>query len=160
MGQGIHLAQYEERYYQDLTGFTLKNEQVHFTALPAEVIEEAMMNPDKDPVVILHQAVPVGFFVLHKGSEYVEPAESDHKILIRALSISEQYQGKGYALDAMKQLPDWVRKFHPEVDEIILAVNEANKAAYQLYVKSGFLDLGLIRMGSRGIQHILHYTMR
>jgi RimJ/RimL family protein N-acetyltransferase len=160
MGQGIHLVHYEERYYQDLTRFTLKNEQVHFTALPAEVIEEAMMNPDKDPVVILQQAVPVGFFILHKGSEYVEPAESDHKILIRALSISEQYQGKGYALDAMKQLPNWVREFHPEVDEIILAVNEANKSAYQLYVKSGFLDLGLTRMGNRGIQHILHYSMR
>lgn len=160
MGQVIRLVHYEERYHQDLTRFTLKNEQVHFTALPAEVIEEAMMNPDKDPVVILHQAVPVGFFVLHKGSEYVEPAKSDQKILIRALSISEQFQGKGYALEAMKQLPAWVRKFHPEIDEIILAVNEANKAAYQLYVKSGFLDLGLTRMGSHGLQHILHYSMR
>ncbi|MEK3827744.1 GNAT family N-acetyltransferase [Paenibacillus sp. FSL K6-1558] len=159
MGQGICLVPYEEQYHQDLTRFTLKNEQIHFTALPAQVIEEAMINPDKDPIVILHQVVPVGFFVLHKGSEYVEPAESDHKILIRALSISEQYQGKGYALDAMKQLPDWVREFHPEIDEIILAVNEANKAAYQLYVKSGFLDLGLTRMGSRGIQHILCYSM-
>lgn len=160
MGQGIRLVHYEERYHRDLTRFTLKNEQIHFTALPAEVIEEATMNPDKDPVVILHQAVPVGFFVLHKGSEYVEPAESDRKILIRALSISEQYQGKGYALNAMKQLPDWVREFHPEIDEIILAVNEANKAAYQLYVKSGFLDLGLTRMGNHGIQHILHYSLR
>ncbi|MBY0202330.1 GNAT family N-acetyltransferase [Paenibacillus cucumis (ex Kampfer et al. 2016)] len=159
MGQGIRLVPYEEQYHQDLTRFTLKNEQVHFTALPAQVIEEAMINPDKDPIVILHQAVPVGFFVLHKGSEYVESVESDHKILIRALSISEQYQGKGYALDAMKQLPDWVREFHPEIDEIILAVNEANKAAYQFYVKSGFLDLGLTRMGNRGIQHILCYSM-
>ncbi|WP_308722161.1 GNAT family N-acetyltransferase [Paenibacillus polysaccharolyticus] len=160
MGQGICLVPYEEQYHQDLTRFTLKNEQIHFTALPAQVIEEAMINPDKDPIVILHQAVPVGFFVLHKGSKYVEPVEPDRKILIRALSISEQYQGRGYALDAMKQLPDWVREFHPEIDEIILAVNEANKAAYQLYVKSGFLDLGLTRMGNSGIQHILHYSMR
>ncbi|MNW68880.1 hypothetical protein D3C74_477650 [compost metagenome] len=60
----------------------------------------------------------------------------------------------------MKQLPDWVREFHPEIDEIILAVNEGNKAAYQLYVKSGFLDLGLTRMGNRGTQHILHYSLR
>ena len=157
---GIRLVHFEEKYHQALARFTLKNEQIHFTALPVEVIEEAINNPDKDPVVILVQAVPVGFFVLHKGSEYVERAESDHKILIRALSISVEYQGKGYALEAMKLLPAWVREFHPEVKEIILAVNEANKAAQQLYVKSGYLDFGVRRMGSHGIQHVLHYSMK
>lgn len=159
MDKEIRLVSYEKQYYQALTHFMLKKEQMDFTAMPAEVIEEAVTNPDKDPVVILCGAVPVGFFVLHKGSEYVEPAESDCKILIRALSISMEHQGKGYALEAMKRLPAWVRKFHPEMNEIILAVNEANQAARQLYLKSGFLDLGVRRMGRHGMQYILHYSL-
>ncbi|MDM5279068.1 GNAT family N-acetyltransferase [Paenibacillus silvae] len=159
MENGIRLVHYEEQYEEALTRFALKKEQIHFTAMPVEVIEEAAANPDKDPVVILAQDVPVGFFVLHQGSEYVEPAERDCKILVRALSISVEHQGKGYALEAMKQLPAWVREYHPEVEEIILAVNEENKAARQLYLKSGFLDFGLTKLGSRGIQHILHYSL-
>ncbi|MBB6021167.1 RimJ/RimL family protein N-acetyltransferase [Paenibacillus sp. JGP012] len=160
MENGIRLVHYEEQYDEALTRFALKKEQIHFTAMPVEVIEEAAANPDKDPVVILVQEVPAGFFVLHKGSEYVEPAERDRKILVRALSISVEHQGKGYALEAMKQLPAWVREYHPEVEEIILAVNEENKAARQLYLKSGFLDFGLTKLGNRGIQHILHYSMK
>ncbi|WP_434752227.1 hypothetical protein [Paenibacillus amylolyticus] len=45
-----------------------------------------MMNSDKDPIIILHQDVPVGFFVLHKGSEEVvmvmqtEPGEYRFRI--------------------------------------------------------------------------------
>ncbi len=44
------------------------------------------MNSDKDPIIILHQDVPVGFFVLHKGSEEVvmvmqtEPGEYRFRI--------------------------------------------------------------------------------
>lgn len=155
----IRLALYHEQYDQDLADFALKGEQFQFTAMPAEVIEEAIQNPDKDPMVILHKEKPVGFFILHKSSEYVEEKDASHTILVRALSISMEYQGNGYAKAAMKALPEFVRQLYPEINEIILAVNEGNIAAQQLYLKVGFLDMGVRKMGIHGLQLILHHRM-
>ncbi|APO48205.1 hypothetical protein BS614_12025 [Paenibacillus xylanexedens] len=156
MENSIRLALYHEQYDQDLDDFTLRGDQLQFTAMPADVIDEAIQNPDKDPMVILHEEKPVGFFILHKNSEYVEDKDASHTILIRALSISMEHQGNGYAKAAMKALPEFVLQLYREIDEIILAVNERNIAAQQLYLKLGFLDRGVRKMGIHGQQLILH----
>lgn len=44
MKKRISLAPYNEKYNQDLANFSLSNEQVQFTAMPAEVMEEAFQN--------------------------------------------------------------------------------------------------------------------
>lgn len=159
MGNSIRLALYHEQYDQDLDDFALRGDQLQFTAMPGDVIDEAIQNPDKDPMVILHEEKPVGFFILHKNSEYVENKDASHTILIRALSISMEHQGNGYAKEAMKALPKFVRQLHPEINEIILAVNEGNIAAKQLYLKVGFLDRGVRKMGIHGLQLILHHRI-
>ncbi|MCL6660008.1 GNAT family N-acetyltransferase [Paenibacillus amylolyticus] len=159
MENSIRLALYHERYDQDLDDFALSGGQLQFTAMPADVIDEAIQNPDKDPMVILHEEKPVGFFILHKNSEYVEEKDASHTILIRALSISMEHQGNGYAKEAMKALPKFVRQLHPEINEIILAVNEGNIAAQQLYLKVDFLDRGVRKMGIHGLQLILHHRI-
>lgn len=56
----------------------------------------------------------------------------------------------------MKALPEFVLHRYREIDEIILAVNERNIAAQQLYLKLGFLDRGVRKMGIHGQQLILH----
>ncbi|QOS77686.1 GNAT family N-acetyltransferase [Paenibacillus sp. JNUCC31] len=160
MKKRISLAQYNEKYNQDLANFSLSNEQVQFTAMPAEVMEEAFQNPNKYPVVILKDKTPVGFFILHKNSEYVEERDASRTILVRALSITMEHQGNGYAMDAMKALPEWVKQLDPKINEIILAVNEGNIAAQKLYLKAGFLDTGERKTGIHGLQLILHYRMR
>lgn len=109
--------------------------------------------------MILNDKTPVGFFILHKNSEYVEERDSSRKILVRALSITLEHQGNGYALDAMKALPGLVKQLDPKVDEIILAVNEGNIAAQKLYLKAGFLDMGERKMGIKGLQLMLQYRM-
>ncbi|UPK45529.1 GNAT family N-acetyltransferase [Paenibacillus pabuli] len=159
MRKRISLAPYHDKYNQDLANFSLSDEQVQFTAMPVEVMEEALQNPNKYPVVILNDDTPVGFFILHKNSEYVEERDSSRKILVRALSITLEHQGNGYALDAMKALPGLVKQLDPKVDEIILAVNEGNIAAQKLYLKAGFLDMGERKMGIKGLQLMLQYRM-
>ncbi|WP_440117791.1 GNAT family N-acetyltransferase [Paenibacillus sp. QZ-Y1] len=155
----IRLTPYHEKYNQDLSNFSLSSEQTQFTAMPADVIEEAIYNPDKYPVVILHEEKTVGFFILHKNSEYVEQKDASRTILVRALSITLEHQGNGYALAAMKALPEWIKQLDPKVNEIILAVNEGNVAAQKLYLKVGFHDRGERRMGIHGLQLILQYSM-
>jgi RimJ/RimL family protein N-acetyltransferase len=159
MKKMISLAPYNVMYDKDLANFSLSDEQVQFTAMPAQVIEEAFQNPNKYPVVILNDEAPVGFFILHKNSEYVEERDSSRKILVRALSITIEHQGNGYALAAMRALPELVKQLDPKVNEIILAVNEGNIVAQKLYLKAGFLDRGERKMGVHGLQLILQYRM-
>ncbi|WP_418040978.1 hypothetical protein [Paenibacillus xylanilyticus] len=103
MHQVIRLTEYHEKYDEALANFSLTGEQFSFTALPAEVIEEAISNPDKVPIVILKEETPVGFFILHKKSEYAEGKKYSNAILIRALSITLEHQGRGYARAPCRQ---------------------------------------------------------
>lgn len=50
-----------------LRSFDLPKEQQRFTALPAEALNACAKEPERKPIVILHQERPVGFFVLHTG---------------------------------------------------------------------------------------------
>ncbi|MFS0870315.1 GNAT family N-acetyltransferase [Paenibacillus xylanilyticus] len=155
----IHLTMYHERYDEALARFSLTGEQFTFTALPAEVIDEAISNPDKFPIVILKEETPVGFFILHKNSEYAEGKRYSNAILIRALSITSEHQGKGYALAAMNALTPLLQQIDPEMKEVILAVNEQNVAAQSLYLKAGFRDTGIRRIGAHGLQFVFHRTV-
>ncbi|WNS40941.1 hypothetical protein [Paenibacillus sp. MMS20-IR301] len=56
-------------------------------------------------------------------------------------------------------LPDFVRIQYPGAEQIVLAVNERNTAARQLYLRAGFQDNGLRRSGSKGPQMILQYKL-
>jgi len=153
----IRLTPYEPKYDIALADFTLNNEQVRFTAFPVEVLEEAIQHVDRFPVVIVRDDMPVGFFVLHRHSEYAAAIQSPDAILIRALSVSSEHQGKGYALAAMKALPAFVHQFHPMMNAIILAVNEQNIPAQRLYLKAGYTDTGARFMGTHGMQFIYRF---
>ncbi|MGC5770826.1 GNAT family N-acetyltransferase [Paenibacillus pabuli] len=155
----IRLTIHHEQYNEALANFSLTGEQLEFTALPAEVIEEAISNPDKYPIVIVKEETPVGFFILHKNSEYVEERDASRKILVRALSITLEHQGKGYALAAMNALTPLLLQLEPEIKEVMLAVNEQNVAAQRLYMKAGFRDTGIRRIGTHGLQFVFHRRM-
>lgn len=156
MHQFIRLTEYHERYDEALANFSLTGEQFSFTALPAEVIEEAISNPDKVPIVILKEETPVGFFILHKKSEYAEEKKYSNAILIRALSITLEHQGRGYARAAMQAIGPLLQQIEPGTKEVILAVNEQNIAAQSLYLKEGFRDTGIRRIGAHGLQFVFH----
>ncbi|MDQ0170649.1 GNAT family N-acetyltransferase [Paenibacillus tundrae] len=160
MKNSIRLTRYDQQYDDALANFSLTGEQFRFTAMPAEVIEEAIQNENKYPIVILHEDTVVGFFILHRYSEYAdEHVNRETNLLIRALSISTEYQGKGYGLEAMQVLPSFVQQLVPDMNEIILAVNEDNIAAQKLYLKAGFVDTGRRMMKGQVLQFIFHYKM-
>ncbi|MGE7269956.1 GNAT family N-acetyltransferase [Brevibacillus panacihumi] len=155
----VHLSLYDEAFTEALLQFSLPEEQLSFTALPNKVLEETLRDPDRYPVVIVAEGIPVGFFVLHVGEGIGEYTSNPRAILLRALSVTEEHQGKGYAKKAMLALPNFVAEHLPGKEEIILAVNERNLAAKQLYEKSGFVDKGITRMGPIGRQYMLHYFL-
>lgn len=160
LDQPVSLFRYEEKYKDQLLNFTLPPEQAEFTGLPEETLQDACKDPFKTGVVIAHSGQAVGFFVLHTGAGIAD-FFNDYSgiVLLRAFLMDYASQGRGYAKAAMALLPDYVRAHYPEVREIVLAVNERNLPAGQLYARAGFRDHGLRRMGSKGQQLILQYKL-
>lgn len=156
----VRLTLYEQKYREGLLAFQLPPEQAEFTGLPEETLEEALYNDGKYPVVVLADEMPVGFFILHTGpgiaSFYSDWSEV---VLLRAFLIDHARQGQGLAKDAMALLPGFVRFHCPAARQVVLAVNERNLPAGNLYLRAGFQDLGLRRSGVKGMQRILQFPL-
>lgn len=160
----VELQLYRPEYRADLAQFYLPAEQLQFTALPLDSLEEALTDPQRYPIVILADREVVGFFVLHTGygilaySDFTE-SEPSEVMLIRKLLIDAKHQGKGYARIAMELLPAWIGYHFPFIHELLLAVNERNLAAQHTYTVAGFEDLGHRIVGLAGTQWIMHYFL-
>ncbi|WP_379966029.1 GNAT family N-acetyltransferase [Epilithonimonas sp. UC225_85] len=153
----ITLSFYKSEDFEDLTSYTLDEQQSRFTAMPKatlEIIKEKNTG-DKFPISIFYQNKAVGFFVLDFGKDKFELTENENSTLLRSLSINPDYQGKGIGKTAMIVLSDFVKENFPDCDEVVLAVNFNNKSAYNLYLKCGFRDEGKSREMIKGFQHLL-----
>lgn len=155
----ITLTFFEETHRETLYGFYLPEDQGKFTAMPNDALKKCEEDPDRKPVVIIASDQTVGFFVLHTGENIKDFSSNPNAMVIRALSINHPEQGKGYAKEAMMQLPTFVSSNYPSINELILAVNFKNNPAKQLYEKAGFVDRGQIKHGPVGPQYVLHYDL-
>jgi RimJ/RimL family protein N-acetyltransferase len=164
LGQRITLFRYEEKHEEtfkdQLLSFQLPPEQAEFTGLPEQTLQDACTDAGKMGVVIAQGDRAVGFFVLHTG-EGIADFFQDYSgaVLLRAFLMDYACQGQGFAKAAMALQPDFVRRHYPEAQQIVLAVNERNVPAGQLYARAGFQDYGLRRSGSKGTQLILQYEL-
>lgn len=160
MMQDISLSFYKPEHLPELYAFTLHDDDKRFTALPKEVLTQALSIQERYPVVILKGDLPIGFFILHTSKEIIAPySNNPFALLLSSLSLNSAHHGQGYAKKAMLQLPSFVNGYFPWCDEIILAVNHLNTRAKQLYMKTGFLDKGRRKIGPLGEQLILHYFL-
>ena len=137
--------------------YILSEEQMQFTALPENALQRIKERNDgkKHPICILQNEEIVGFFVLDTSDDKKELSENEQAILLRSLSINPLFQGKGIAKEAMFLVPDFVKKYFPNHNEIVLAVNSQNHLAYQLYLKTNYVDEGKTNKGRNGLQHVL-----
>lgn len=156
----MYSDQHEEQFRDQLLSFRLPAEQEQFTGLPEETLQDLREDTGKAGVVIAHGERAVGFFVLHTG-EGISNFYHDYEgaVLLRAFLMDYACQGRGFAKAAMALLPGFVRCHFPEARQIVLAVNERNTAACQLYIRAGFQDHDLRRSGSKGTQLILQYGL-
>ncbi|MDO3413333.1 GNAT family protein [Saccharibacillus sp. CPCC 101409] len=148
--------EYEKALFED---YKVSEEQEKYTALPARAIQLCREDRDRHPIVIVAEGVPVGFFVLHRGDKIRSVTESPRAMLVRSLSVNLAEQGKGYAKRAMGLLPKFVSDYFPDMNEIVLVVNERNEAGMRVYEQAGFEDRGHRKQGPVGSQVLLHYRM-
>ncbi|WP_342719654.1 GNAT family N-acetyltransferase [Bacillus paramycoides] len=153
----IQLVPYKEKYKEVIQTFTLPSEQVQFTSDPSELLEKAKSDRTKNVIVILdYNGIPVGLFALQTGDRVQEFTDNQNALLLTSFSVNHDSQRKGYAKKSLALLQDFVQRYFPMKNEVVLAVNEKNIPAQNLYKKVGFQDKGFRRMGPIGQQIIMH----
>lgn len=155
--KNIQLKFYNESHLETLISYTLSEEQTKFTALPFQAFERLKERTDNHakPITIILDNEPIGFFVLDYGEDKLEMTDNENSLLVRSLSINPKHQGKGYGKIAMNLVDRFIKENFPTIDELVLAVNFKNKAAYDLYLKVGYIDNGSQREWYNGSQHLL-----
>ena len=148
----IQLRHYHAEDGVTLAAFELTEEQEAFTAMPVNYREAA---EGQRRIVIAADGEPVGFFLLHATERVKDYTDNPDAMLLTSFSVNLSKQGKGYAKRGLLMLRDFVQKEFPECSEIILAVNQRNTAAQQLYFKTGFQDTGKRKMGPIGEQMLM-----
>jgi RimJ/RimL family protein N-acetyltransferase len=138
-----------------LLALAARPEQERFSGPLAETLPAAEADPDREPVAILDNGVPVGFFVLHRGPGAGVLAPQARDVLLRAFLVDAAAQGRGIATRALATLPDFVAARLPGVHRIVLTVNVENPVAIRTYRRAGFADSGEVyHGGTSGPQHV------
>ena len=108
--------------HQDELSYVLDDEQMQFTALPQDWLNDERADAYK--VVILDDELHrvVGFFVLDFGQDKYRYTDNPKAVLLRSMSINPAYQGKGYAKNSLnfKYLQEFCKTYIPLCDEIVL----------------------------------------
>jgi len=142
MNPQIELCFFSENHLKDLN-YILNENQLTFVKPPAFALNRAKKKKGEEfSLTILFNKKPVGFLALDFGDDKLILCDNKNAVMLRSLSINPEFQRKGIAKLAMLQVSNFVKIHFPKCTEIILSVNTRNKNAYQLYVKSGYLDTG------------------
>ncbi|CAH2716037.1 hypothetical protein BACCIP111895_03221 [Neobacillus rhizosphaerae] len=150
---------YHSEIRPQLKHYFLSDEQLQYTAHPLDAIVACENDTDRFPVMILYDEKPAGFFVLHGWEGVKEYTDNKKALLLRAYSVNSSFQRKGIAQRSLQLLPDFVNKHFPEINEVILTVNQQNTLAQHVYKKGGFIDKGARAMGSKGLLFIYHLNL-
>ncbi len=150
----VKLEAYQPEHLEELIEYKLTESQLEFTSHPKEALLACETDKGRNPIVILENGHPAGFFVLYQGEELTRYTDNPNAILLRAYSVALPFQGKGIARRSLGLLPSFVLKNFPRVDEVVLAVNLRNEAAQRVYLRAGFKDSGRRVMGRMGEQYV------
>lgn len=156
LNSSVELVEYTDTYDEQLYNYHLSEEQLHFTSLPLGKIKNSNISNTAKHVLILENSVTVGYFALEDGEKLLKYSNNPNARLLTAFSIDSRNQGKGLAKTGLQLLPEFVRNSLLGTDEIVLGVNKRNTPAYNLYLKTGFVDENEFYEGPKGPQHILH----
>ncbi|NHM31698.1 GNAT family N-acetyltransferase [Neobacillus terrae] len=155
----VVLVEYTNSYDEHLSNYHLPEEQLQFTSMPLDKINNPNVSNSAKHVLILENSVPVGYFALEDGEKLLKYSNNTNARLLTAFSIDSRNQGKGFAKKGLQLLSDFVKNNLSGTDEIVLGVNKRNTPAYKLYLKTGFVDENEFYEGPKGPQHILHLTV-
>ena len=158
--ENITLRPYEQHDLNELKTFTLDEEQMEFTSLPLDVLEEAIEDDNRTPSVAVNdQDEVIGFFVVHKHYQH-EGYDTPHEVIyVRSLSVNSKHQGMGYGTKIALNIPDYVTVLHPKFDHLYLVVDALNSAAWNLYERAGFIHTATKEDGPIGKERLYYLDL-
>lgn len=153
----VSLRFFQPEDFSDLN-YQLDETQSRFTATAEEALQRIRERQDNRayPVTIFYGEKKAGFFVLDFGDDKLDISDNPDAVLVRSLSINPGLQGKGIGKLAMLKMDDFIKDNFKDCNEIVLAVNEKNTSAYELYLKTGYLYEGRTRIGRSGPQYLMY----
>lgn len=153
----VTLRKYTNKDF-DALNYSLKEDQAKYTGDIDYCINKRkdLETKSKNIISILYNEEVTGFFILDIGEDKCKLTKNNQAVLIRSFSINPLFQGRGIGKKSMILVSDFIKNNLPEINEIVLSVNMKNKNAYQLYLKSFFIDEGKTINGIMGPQHILN----
>ncbi|MFP7732563.1 GNAT family N-acetyltransferase [Priestia aryabhattai] len=158
--ESVALIFYSETYESSIHSYTLPEEQLIYTALPAEAIAKCKQERDRTPVLIVVENKLAGFFVLDAGEAVKKYTDSSGVLLIRLYSIHPDYQRNGVGKKSLKLLSSFIEHHFPTKNEVVLGVNHKNTAAQHLYKRCGFVDTNRHIVGSQGKQFVYQMNIK
>ncbi len=145
---------------EDLAGlrYVLDEEQSLYTSTAEQALERIKERGDDlaFPVSVFDDENVAGFLVLDFGADKFDITDNPNSVLLRSLSINPEFQGKGIGKSAMLATDEFVKKHFSTCDEIVLAVNQNNRLAYEIYLKTGYSYDGKMREGRSGPQYLMY----
>ena len=153
----VTLQFFTEEHFPDLN-YQLDEIQLQYTSSAEMALKRIKERNDGKafPISILYEEKPVGFFVLDFGEDKFDLTDNPNSTLLRSLSVNPTMQGKGIGREAMLQIDDFTKKNFGSCDEIVLAVNQNNISAYELYLKVRYHYDGKSRIGRSGPQYLMY----
>ncbi|ROH97502.1 GNAT family N-acetyltransferase [Chryseobacterium daecheongense] len=138
--------------------YKLDETQSQFTAKAEEALQRISERQDDlaYPVTVFYGEKAAGFFVLDFGDDKLDLTDNPDSVLVRSLSINPDLQGKGIGKSAMLKMDDFIKENFKDCNEIVLAVNQNNTSAYELYLKTGYFYDGKTRIGRSGPQYLMY----
>lgn len=138
--------------------YKLDETQSQFTAKAEEALQRISERQDAlaYPVTVFYGEKAAGFFVLDFGDDKLDLTDNPDSVLVRSLSINPDLQGKGIGKSAMLKMDDFIKENFKDCNEIVLAVNQNNTSAYELYLKTGYFYDGKTRIGRSGPQYLMY----
>ncbi|GEQ48788.1 GNAT family N-acetyltransferase [Tetragenococcus koreensis] len=148
----MRLIEYTAKYKDYLDNYYLADDT--FSRSPQESLLQTQRGKEFHRILAFNQDDLVTFFILDEGKDKYDYIDRADSLLLRSFSTDSRYTKKGFALQALKELPAFVQKKFPHIGTIVLGVNEENTKAIQLYKKSHFTDTGRKYKGRKGWQLI------
>jgi len=145
---------------EDLAGlsYVLDERQSLYTSTAAQALERIRERADDlaFPVSIFDDEMLAGFLVLDFGADKFDITDNPNSVLLRSLSINPEFQGKGMGKSTMLVIDEFIKDHFYSCDEIVLAVNQNNAVAYEIYLKTGYSYDGKMRDGRSGPQYLMY----
>lgn len=148
----INIVPYEEALISEIKQFNISAEDRKFTKTPEENIKLATNDEERHPTLVYNaRSECVGFFTLHEGDGVAPYSNNKNAIFFRSFSIDSNYRGHGYGKQVIQSLPNYLRQYFPDVDEIYLTVNMDNEIAQKLYQQCRYQNVGTSKLEGRPV---------